>query len=68
YGDANGDKKFDIQDASAIQKYIAKIYTGFDDVLLSGKFEYNGIYDFNIDGKININDATALQKYLAKLN
>lgn len=66
YGDANGDKRFDIQDASAIQKYLAKIYEGFDDALLYGNFEYNGIYDFNIDGKININDATALQKYLAK--
>lgn len=65
-GDANYDNKIDVQDVTAVQKYVAKIKVNF-----VGDYFYGGgfyISDFNGDNKIDISDATALQKYIAKLN
>lgn len=57
-GDSDQNGKVTIQDATLIQKYLAK------KALLGGK----GLQaaDFNKDGKVTVKDATAIQKYLAK--
>jgi hypothetical protein len=59
-GDINRDKKFNINDVTHFQKYIAKDL----DILCVNE----PMLDFNGDGKINIIDATAMQKALAKIN
>lgn len=56
-GDANGDGKLTISDATAIQKHIAKIAE-----LSKEKFT---VADLNGDGKITVADATIIQKKLA---
>lgn len=58
-GDVNGDGKLNIKDATAIQKYLAKL-AEFDAVQLT-------LADVNKDGKVNIKDATYIQKKIAKL-
>lgn len=57
YGDANLDRKFNIKDATYIQKYIAKIEFRSEHL--------ESILDTNLDGKVTIADATHLQKMLA---
>lgn len=58
-GDTNLDGNVKIQDATLIQKMLAKL-TDFDSV-------QNSLADVTEDGKVNIKDATAIQKYLAKI-
>ena len=56
-GDANKDGKLNIRDATAIQKFLAKI-VDFDE-------EAQALADFDGNGKVNVKDATAIQKKLA---
>ena len=58
-GDANLDGRVDIDDATAIQKYLAKLVT-FGSGQLSAA-------DVNCDGTVNILDATAIQRIVAGL-
>lgn len=58
-GDANGDGKISITDATIIQKHLARLST------LSGK--NISAADLNGDGKITVADATIIQKKLAGL-
>ena len=58
-GDVNRDGKLNIKDATAIQKYLAKMID-FDDTQIS-------LADYNKDNKVNIKDVTYIQKKLAKL-
>ena len=59
YGDANGDGKIDVTDATEIQKFAADMVK-FNDAQL--KFA-----DANKDGKITVDDTTMVQKYAAGL-
>lgn len=56
-GDANGDGKLSISDATAIQKHIAKMEALSEENLKAA--------DLNGDGKITVADATVIQKKLA---
>lgn len=56
-GDVNSDGKLNIRDATAIQKYLAKM-ADFNDAQLR-------VADFDKNGKVNVKDATAIQKKLA---
>ena len=56
-GDVNMDTKVNIKDATAIQKYSAKM-AEFDEIAMI-------LADFDGDGKINVKDATAIQKKIA---
>lgn len=58
-GDADLDGKISIKDATAIQKYVAKIAITTFSTTLS---------DVNADSKINVKDATAIQKYCAHID
>lgn len=58
-GDADGDSKITVRDATLIQKHLAGI-----EVLLS---EQTLVCDSNSDGKITIGDATNIQKTVAGL-
>ncbi len=58
-GDVNRDGKINIKDATAIQKYVAKLVE-FDDEQLA-------LADFNGDTKVNVKDATTIQKKIAGL-
>ena len=58
-GDVNRDGKLNIKDATAIQKYLAKMID-FDDTQIS-------LADYNKDNKVNIKDVTHIQKKLARL-
>lgn len=58
-GDVNMDSKLNIKDATAIQKYSAKMVE-FDDIAML-------LADFNSDGKVNVKDATAIQKNIVGL-
>ena len=58
-GDVNRDGKLNIKDATAIQKYIAKMIA-FDE-------EQEILADYNKDEKINVKDATTIQKKIANL-
>lgn len=58
-GDVNKDGKLNIRDATAIQKYCAKIID-FDNEALK-------VADFDDNGKVNVKDATAIQKKIAGL-
>ena len=62
-GDADGNGSVDIQDATFIQKGLAK----FDDVSLNRKEYPERFYaaDVNRNGKIDICDVTALQRMIA---
>ena len=57
YGDANGDGRVDINDATAVQKHIAQLIT------LSG--ERLEAADIDRSGRVNINDATDIQRMIA---
>lgn len=56
-GDANGDGKITIKDATVIQKHLAKISKISDQKI--------NLADMNRDGKITVADATAIQKKIA---
>lgn len=58
-GDVNLDNSVKIQDATLIQKYLAKL-TDLNGQQLAAA-------DVTEDGKVNIKDATAIQKYIAKI-
>ncbi len=58
-GDVDSNGKVNIKDATAIQKYIAKLIS-LDGVALMSA-------DVTDDTKVNIKDATAIQKYIAKI-
>lgn len=58
-GDVNLDGKVTIQDATLIQKAIAKLAT-LDEVQTAAA-------DATEDGEVNIKDATAIQKWIAKV-
>ncbi len=58
-GDVNKDGKVNIKDATAIQKYLAKLVE-FDATQLI-------LADCNKDNKVNIKDVTYIQKKIAKL-
>lgn len=58
-GDTNLDGNVKIQDATLIQKALAKLVT------LDAK--QNTLADATEDGKVNIKDATAIQKHIAKV-
>ena len=58
-GDAEMDKKVNIKDATAIQKYAAHLLEFDEDNFLCA--------DCNNDSKVNVKDATWVQKYLAKI-
>lgn len=55
-GDVNLDGKVNIEDVTALQKYIAGILPLYESQI--------GLADFNRDEKINIKDAAAIQKWL----
>ncbi|MDO5123053.1 MAG: starch-binding protein [Eubacteriales bacterium] len=56
-GDADGDGKVNVKDATAIQKHAANLITITGDALISA--------DCDRDGKVNVKDATAVQKFTA---
>lgn len=56
-GDADGDGRVDIKDATVVQKYASRITT---DIILANS-------DVNHDGDINIADATLIQKVAARV-
>jgi hypothetical protein len=58
-GDLNLDGKITVQDATVLQKSIAK--------LIKLNSAQNAVADYNNDGNVNIKDVTAIQKYLANL-
>ncbi|MBR3987684.1 MAG: hypothetical protein IKK10_00070 [Clostridia bacterium] len=58
-GDVNADGKVNIKDATAIQKYAAKL------IELDKKAQIRA--DYNNDAKINVKDATQIQKKIANL-
>ncbi len=58
-GDADGNSKINIKDATLIQKHLAKLITLSDIEIVAG--------DANEDGKLNVKDATEIQKHLANL-
>ncbi len=59
FGDVNLDGNVKIQDATLIQKYLAKLSDLNEQQLTTA--------DVTEDGKVNIKDATAIQKYIAKI-
>lgn len=53
-GDANGDGKVDVKDATLIQKYV---------VLMADIAPENlSVADYNKDGRIDVKDSSAVQK------
>ncbi len=58
--DINGDSKSNINDATYMQKALAKIVTFTD--------EQTKLADINYDGEFDINDVAMYQKALAKMN
>lgn len=58
-GDANGDGKISIADATVIQKFLAKMNSLSDEKIK--------IADINGDGRISVTDATIIQKRIAGL-
>ena len=59
-GDANGDGKVDVKDATLIQKYV---------VLMADIAPENlSVADYNKDGYVNVKDATDIQKTTVFLN
>jgi len=59
YGDANGDGKISVKDATFVQKSIANL-------IKVDEFS-TVVSDINNDGKVTIKDATAIQKRIAGL-
>lgn len=58
-GDITGDGKVSIEDATALQRYLAE-FDGID------KTRVEKCADVNRDGKINIEDVTFMQRFLAE--
>ncbi len=58
-GDVNADGKINIKDATAIQKYAAKLIELDEKAMIRA--------DYNNDTKINVKDATQIQKKIANL-
>ena len=58
-GDADGDEKVTVKDATYIQKHVAKIII-IAEINLKAS-------DSDGDGKITVKDATVIQKYVAKI-
>ncbi len=58
-GDADGNGKVNVKDATTLQKHIASIVTLTEKAL--------SLADVNGDGKVNVRDATTIQKYVAGL-
>ena len=58
-GDCNGDNKITVQDATAIQKHVAKLLTLNETSFTAA--------DVTGDGALSVKDATMIQKYVAKL-
>ena len=58
-GDITGDGKVSIEDATALQRYLAE-FDGID------KTRVEKCGDVNRDGKINIEDVTFMQRFLAE--
>lgn len=56
-GDADGDGKVNVKDATLIQKFTAQLIDSIDEESA----------DSNRDGKVNVKDATAIQKFSASL-
>ncbi len=59
-GDANGDSKINVKDATLIQKAAASLAT-LDDTA-------SKCADVNSDGNVNVKDATAIQKFAAGMD
>ena len=59
-GDTNLDGDININDVTAIQRYLAKLEEFTDEQI--------SLADTNGDGEINITDATHLQKYIANFD
>lgn len=57
-GDVDGNGEIDINDATTIQKVLAK--------LTENPENYDTVADVNSDGIVNVRDVTVIQKYLAK--
>ena len=58
--DLTNDGKVTIKDATAIQKYLAKMITFTDEQVKLADYDYNG--------QVSVKDTTSLQKHLANIN
>lgn len=58
--DVTGDGRITIADATAVQKYLAKVAKFTDEQVKLADYDYSG--------SVNVKDATALQKHLANFN
>ncbi|MBR2279932.1 MAG: hypothetical protein IJ903_03270 [Ruminococcus sp.] len=58
-GDSDGDGRINVKDATAIQKYIAKI----PDISINEKAA-----DVDQNGRITVGDASLIQRYIVKLS
>ena len=58
-GDVNNDGKITIDDATKLQRYIARIDSAAGDETFTARADVNG------DGNVNIVDVTEIQRYLA---
>lgn len=61
YGDANGDGRISVLDATEIQKHLVSLTQIPDEY-------YSTICDVTLDGRVSILDATEIQKYLVGLS
>ncbi len=59
-GDADGDDKVNVKDATAIQKHVAGLITLAEDGITAA--------DVDANNNVNVKDATAIQKYVAGLD
>lgn len=59
FGDADGDGKLSVKDATAVQKYLAK--------MIDLKRQAQLVADVDGNSKLSISDATDIQKYLANI-
>ena len=59
-GDINNDGKITIDDATKLQRYIARIDSAAGDETFTARADVNG------DGYVNIVDVTEIQRYLAE--
>ncbi len=70
-GDADGDKKITVKDATCIQKYSVEIEFETLNYNLQLYLDRNDlrnvVFDFNRDDAVNVKDATAIQKHIAGL-
>lgn len=59
FGDTDGDSKITVKDATAVQKYLAK--------LIALERRQTMAADVDANGKVSVSDATDIQKYLANI-